>query len=223
MNIADWLHSHASSDYGLLFMISCWIIWKFRNKEVIQNASTNTWVVLHQIHNLFDDVSRAFKYNTMTRTTSQIRWTPPPEGTSKLNADGSSLGTLGSWVSVELSKIIGVDGRLFSKEITSLICESDSQSTINMIHDDVGIYHPLYPLVNKIRSFRHLHWSLTFRHLQWSLTFRHYPKEGNQVADGLAKKGSSDGVPFKVWHQCPAGLSPKLMAVPLCISVSFIF
>lgn len=115
MNIADWLHSHASSDYGLLFMISCWIIWKFRNKEVIQNASTNTWVVLHQIHNLFDDVSRAFKYNTMTRTTSQIRWTPPPEGTSKLNADGSSLGTLGSWVSVELSKIIGVDGRLFSK------------------------------------------------------------------------------------------------------------
>ncbi|KHN36439.1 hypothetical protein glysoja_048764, partial [Glycine soja] len=109
------------------------------------------------------------------------------------------------------------------EEITSLICESDSQSTINMIHDDVGIYHPLYPLVNKIRSFRHLHWSLTFRHLQWSLTFRHYPKEGNQVADGLAKKGSSDGVPFKVWHQCPAGLSPKLMAVPLCISVSFIF
>lgn len=44
-------------------------------------------------------------------------------------------------------------------------------------------------------------------------------EEDNQVANDLAKFGSSDGVPFKVWYECPASLNLKLFAD----SIGFLF
>ena len=63
-----------------------------------------------------------------------------------------------------------------------IICKSDSQLAIELILWDVNSFHLYHPLILNIQNFRNLQWDLSFNNLY---------KEGNKMADWLAKEGSS--------------------------------
>jgi len=64
----------------------------------------------------------------------------------------------------------------------SIICESDSQSTLFLLEDDHPLTHPYAPLAFHIKRF------LSY---DWDLSFTHTLCEGNACADWFGKHGAS--------------------------------
>lgn len=147
----------------------------------------------------------------------------------KLNVDGSSIGnlghsgfgglirnSLGEWI-VGFSGACGVTCNMnaelhatayglklaWDKGFRAVVCESDSQTALQMVSERVTFSHPYAPLVEYICAFVNYNWDLSFLH---SL------REGNMCADWLAKYGSNmtQGVHF--WETCPNALSTSLLA-----------
>jgi hypothetical protein len=70
----------------------------------------------------------------------------------------------------------------------TIILESDSKLSINLILEDDNNFHPHTIVLGKIRIFRVQNWSLSFSH-----TFR----EGNECANWLAKHGAQSDINLK--------------------------
>ncbi|KAJ1398465.1 Reverse transcriptase zinc-binding domain [Sesbania bispinosa] len=104
-SIVDWIFSNISSKgtsngglpWHLLFGVTCWCIWKYRNAVVF---SDETWdpnkIVSTSMHLACEFVSccqRVILPNRpMTPYTAPVRWLPPRDGWVKWNVDGSVVG-----------------------------------------------------------------------------------------------------------------------------------
>ncbi|PNX73497.1 ribonuclease H [Trifolium pratense] len=158
-----------------------------------------------------------------------ITWTPPIEGTIKVNVDGSSFnnpgrsgfgGVLrdsnGNWL-LGFSGFIGISTSLCAElhailnglkiaqaeGFRNIIIESDSTLAVNFACHRTSQLHPYAPLIQQIR---HLH------RVDWNVSFHRTLREGNECADWLAKTGASSNDTLKIWNSCPPQLSLVLLA-----------
>ncbi|MED6131856.1 hypothetical protein PIB30_013819 [Stylosanthes scabra] len=102
-----------------------------------------------------------------------ICWNPPPEHQAKLNVDGSFYSHNNNATCGGLE--IAIDNN-----IQHVIVESDSLAAIKFVQEGCHTGHPCLSLLEDIKIQV---WCLTL--VSWCHTLR----EGNHVADSLAKKG----------------------------------
>lgn len=85
-------------DKCLSWSSTSWIIWKSRNREVLEGVYTTTHVQVSKVCQFIDDYKQAFmaeKASPFAREPRLRNWKPRPEGFWKLNKDGSSFGNPG--------------------------------------------------------------------------------------------------------------------------------
>lgn len=93
---------------------------------------------------------------------------------------------------------------------SNIICETDSKLTLDLISGEITTCHPYAALLTCMRSYKGQNWSISF-----ALTFR----EGNHVADWMAKKGASSEEPLQLWDSCPPTLDTILFSDAIGITV----
>uniref|UniRef100_K7KH64 RNase H type-1 domain-containing protein n=1 Tax=Glycine max TaxID=3847 RepID=K7KH64_SOYBN len=81
---------------------------------------------------------------------------------------------LRSWQSSMVFKLLRVE---VSRKLSS-----DALMALDLVFNDKLRFHPYQSVINKIRQFNHFDWEVVFKHTY---------KEGNKVADWLAKNGAS--------------------------------
>ena len=140
------------------------------------------------------------------------RWTPPPDGTLKINTDGSSRGNPGhagiggigrdnaggmvfifstykGQYSNNLMEALAIKTAIergCSLGWKKIICESDSQIVVDILKSQSleNVNEQLAALVRQ---------TLSLCNSVDSVSFRHIPREWNRVADCLAKWASENG------------------------------
>lgn len=158
-----------------------------------------------------------------------VRWLYPTVGYVKLNTNESSAGNQGisgfggviqdsnaCWVvgyagpcAMTMNTIAELKAFYHGLEIAcsrgiiNLICESDS-----MISTGVSFTHPSAALVAKIQAFKVK---------DWKLIFQHTLREGNFVADNLAKKGAHLDQ-LSIMNVCPNALHNLCFADAIGVS-----
>lgn len=224
-----WLRHHASSDDGALFFIICWFIWRSRNEEVFSDVVWDAWKMNSQIQLMLTITVKAYGNQTQHKEPPMVAWLPPHENYVKLNVDGSSLGnpgssgygglirsTTGEWI-MGFSGFCGITTNLnaellaiayglhiaWGKGYKEVICESDSQMSLDLIAKRVLVTHPYAPLIEHIRSFISR---------PWKIIFQHTLREGNACADWLAKIGANSNDGLTIWPECPPQLTTMVLA-----------
>ncbi|KAL5152543.1 putative ribonuclease H protein [Glycine soja] len=94
--------------------------------------------------------------------------------------------------------------KLWLKQHSSVLCETDSKVALDLIIKGVHQYHPYATLVESIRSFLDRQWNISISYIFW---------EGNAIADRLVRQGASADLPLQVWDVCPPELSSLLSDV----------
>ncbi|KAG5051102.1 hypothetical protein JHK87_003300 [Glycine soja] len=134
---------------------------------------------MNQILSLLKIVTRTCDKNVSQQQQRLIQWQPSQPEEHKLNVDGSYFGNSskdgfgglirnnhGHW-------IVGFYGSSIYHDINVAwldgvchltTCGSDSKVALQLITDGVISSQTFYSLIQKIRSFLHLHWKLMFRH-----------------------------------------------------------
>lgn len=170
----------------------------------------------HSAYHMLLDTSSAKKHQ---QREILVHWLPPNSDFLKLNTDGnpglSGLGgvmhdSCGAWITGYYgfcgyttslhAELFGIYNGLqiaWQQGFKKIICKSDSQLAIDLILGDVNSFHLYHPLILKIQNFINLQWDLSFNHLY---------REGNQIADWLAKEGSSSLQDLTILLQCPTSL-----------------
>lgn len=90
-----------------------------------------------------------------------------------------------------------------------IVCESDSATALRLIKENNNPFHPYSPLISQIQRL------VT---QQWDVSFTHTLREGNTVADWLAKTGATHDSYFIAWRECPAQLQSSVLADSLGVS-----
>lgn len=158
-----------------------------------------------------------------------MAWHPPPDTAVKVNVDGSSFGnpgqsgfggvirdSTGTWhlgfsgscgyttnLNAELHAIYHGLRLAWNNGFRKVLCESDSMTALDLISSKLDKTHPYFPLVDRIKQFKHH---------SWELSFHHSLREGNFCADWLAKFGSSMDHGLHTWNHCPTELASTLLA-----------
>ena len=83
-----------------------------------------------------------------------------------------------------------------------VVCEVDCYKIIRLLHASSFEFHIYEPIIKDIRRF------LAFN---WTYYVHHVYREGNQVADFLAKLGTSSVGGEQLWDRPPGGLEPILL------------
>ncbi|KAL4284696.1 hypothetical protein GQ457_16G012460 [Hibiscus cannabinus] len=151
-----------------------------------------------------------------------VRWEKPAVGWCKLNTDGLVRGEIGlasfggviqsdqgSWI-VGFSKGIGVcsvlDAELWgiyeglltawSVSIQQLVVEVDSIDAIRVIHQGLAGFISLSIVAYIVQLVRR----------SWSVQFQHIPREGNRLADSIAKRATFDDLVCRRFLSIPEGM-----------------
>ncbi|KAF7808414.1 Retrovirus-related Pol polyprotein from transposon TNT 1-94 [Senna tora] len=167
---------------------------------------------------------------SLTRKEGQlISWCRPDQGYIKLNTDGSSIGNLGpagmgglfsdsngEWL-CGFSGLIGKQTNMSAELMAikhglllglqrgfgKLMVEVDCLEAINLIKDEDISRHQLGSLIKDIRVI-----SSSFTNFR----LKHVYREANQCADGIAKMGSQNSLPFTIWETPPSAINLALLA-----------
>lgn len=192
------------------FAVALWGIWKWRNEILFINKDRSDFSKAEWIHNLCSDDVAAFKKDSFMQkglssfNLNSIKWTKPPSGWFKLNSDccysgkNSVAGYGGTIRNGEGEWVIGYNGScgvcsIFSAEawgvlkgiqlaanigIQNLIVESDSKDIIECLNNvstrDNWEQNIICECIDRAKLFN-------------SIEFIHIFREGNQVADRMAK------------------------------------
>ena len=150
----------------------------------------------------------------------RIKWDKPPVGWMKLNTDGSVCGSLGvagyrgvirddcgNWL-LGFTRRIGITNNFSVKlwglreglimccnhNIASLIVELDAKAVIEAFRNDQYVNNIISPILDDCR--------LLSSHFSW-IEFNHCFREGNRVADTLAKMSFNQEVDCMVFNSPP--------------------
>ncbi|KAF7845007.1 putative ribonuclease H protein At1g65750 family [Senna tora] len=224
LNLVDWIqwnHAHHANgtlglDWKILFAISCWIIWKKRNKLVFENISTSVDDLYFSILNFARAVERSREDLKITahipqRITRFVGWQPPRTGGVKCNVDGSVHGvhhsaTCGGVIRDEAGNVLLAFSRnLGSYSITWAelhdifdgldLLSSRGFKTIELDSDSSTAIALLTSVVDESHPcYPLIHHIKRMLERHWVVVLKHVYRESNKVADFMARMG------FPSWH-----------------------
>lgn len=93
-DFTTWFYSNATGAYGRLFIVTSWMLWRARNKEVCVDCKWENWKLISRICSLLDSIQKALDKEDSPRQPHLVYWKSPLESYMKLNVDGSSFGIL---------------------------------------------------------------------------------------------------------------------------------
>ncbi|KAJ1410078.1 Ribonuclease H domain [Sesbania bispinosa] len=221
--------------WSLVFGIACWILWSSRNEVVFQQSIWDAQRITHRIlvaaHNFvrYSRMDGGHLHRSRSHVVRKIIWSPPQHDWMKWNLDGSVVGQSrrsasggvlrdgsGRWISgftrnvgrssvtlVELWAFKDAIDISISKRLSSIWLESDSSTAVNFVLNGVPSHHPCFSLISSIRSSLN-----SFPHYVVS----HIHREGNSVADALARLGHSFPLGLHIFSIVPPSVSTLLLA-----------
>ncbi|KAA3475772.1 non-LTR retroelement reverse transcriptase-like [Gossypium australe] len=202
-NILCRTRARHGTEWNVLFAVSLWWLWKWRNESIFQG----------------NDPPRT----QPRRQERLISWKPPPSGWTLINTDGASRGNPGSaaaavclrddtgkWVarsvtnlgicSAALAEIMAVYQGLklaWDYGIRKCILESDSELALSWLRTEPDPSHQFAHLISGCRQLLRRPWTTQMRHIY---------REGNRVADWLAKFGTSLSLGTYLYPLPPRGV-----------------
>ncbi|KAF7835740.1 ribonuclease H [Senna tora] len=236
-NFQKWLDNFAgfdgtqTGDRDIKFLCILHGIWKHRNARVFgkvnSNVSRSCFEIAHAIELNTQTFSREVSLNR--KDGQLISWCRPDQGHIKLNTDGSSIGnpgpagvgglfrdSNGKWLcgfSGSIGKQTNMSAELMAikhglllglqRGFGDLIVEVDCLEAINLIKNEDISRHQLGSLIQDIRAI-----SNSFA----KISLKHVYREANHCADGLAKMGSQNNLPYTVWESPPSAINLAVLA-----------
>ncbi|KAF7839819.1 DNA polymerase alpha subunit B [Senna tora] len=230
-NMVEWLEMNLhrklgryAKDWSVVFATACWHIWKARNTKVFDHRHADTgdpvMCILQTVRrtdHAFES-SVVYKNSHKNRTPQLILWQKPPTGWVKVNVDGArkeqngiaACGRVvrddnGSFVAGFMKKLD--DCSILAAELWGIACglevawdmgfrrvslEADSLTAITMVQNHVEDSHPCANLIHKIHSWLSQDWEVSISHV-----FR----EGNRLANEIAKRAIHSETGFKIFHE----------------------
>lgn len=231
LNCSVDITSHTLTPWKVIFPAACWVIWKARNAIVYANASFQPRVVAKQaISMALEFVTLNTSFKTNNAVTTLIGWSPPLNGFFKLNTDGAAAKNPGSagaggvirnsagnfvkgfsrnigFASSFAAELWGLrDGLQLAVDlnIKNLIIEIDARAVIN------SITKPMTDLFSQHISL--IHDCRALLQLLESFQLKHTYREGNKVADILAKEGIMQQNTFVLFDSPPPSIVTQLDA-----------
>ncbi|KAF7811558.1 ribonuclease H [Senna tora] len=241
LNLVDWIqwnHAHHANgtlglDWKILFAISCWIIWKKRNKLVFENISTSVDDLYFSILNFARAVERSREDLKITahipqRITRFVGWQPPRTGGVKCNVDGSVHGvhhsaTCGGVIRDEAGNVLLAFSRnLGSCSITWAelhgifdgldLLSSRGFKTIELDSDSSTAIALLTSVVDESHPcYPLIHHIKRMLERHWVVVLKHVYRESNKVADFMARMGHSLPLCFHVFESVPQDCCELIM------------
>ncbi|WCJ20597.1 LINE-1 retrotransposable element ORF2 protein [Euphorbia peplus] len=206
-------------NWRLKFVVTASIIWEWRNKAIFQNDFVLPRDKCDNIRRRWDEIERGWSEDLNARSNVEklevwIGWKEPKTGWWKLNSDGSrnvetnsiaAGGVIrdgeGKWCSGFVhnigkgssfeAKLWGVLSGLklaIDLRINKLMVEADCMEVVNMINNECPMHHPSRILIRNIQRLLSKFEAVQIIHIH---------REGNRVADRLARKA----------HDGPLGLN----------------
>ena len=222
-SFADWLASVPRTD-GPSLLIHAWFLWCRRCSFVFDGVKEPWQMVLHNAAS----VLRVLRSAPVTGTDPRwVAWRAPPDGWAALNVDGSSLGNpgragaggvirnnLGVWCSgfsahvgiteilkAELLAILFGLRLCWDRGFRRIVVFSDSTLAISLVSHGCGRFHVYGAVIGLIREFLERDWMVRLEHIL---------REGNAVADCMAKEGARGSDRLKLWESPPVAALPLL-------------
>lgn len=219
-----------------LFALICWKLWTWRNEVCFTQVLKPIAAKLQGIHMQIQElIMLGAASKSSPKVVVQHHWDKPIDGWWKVNSDGSWCqekniagaggvirDSLGNWVvgfgkccgdcSIDKAELWGILHGLrlaWNRGIRFVELETDSESSVRMIQNNVGSKHPLFVFIQEIRQ-------LISR--DWECHVKYIPRQKNQVADWLAKNSLTQDHDLVIWDEPPQGLSSLLLADSMCIS-----
>jgi len=98
-DVKVWLHEMTKGTSSILFVTGVWYAWCWRNNTIFEDQHWRIQNVVRKTFLLHDDRISYYPILGLDAYSSLplAHWIPPPEGTLKLNIDGSFLEDLGCW------------------------------------------------------------------------------------------------------------------------------
>ncbi|OMO65780.1 reverse transcriptase [Corchorus capsularis] len=222
--IGDW-------PWSLIFAVTAWRIWKWRNEGCFANksytVSTKLAIIGKILKEAIDFSNR--KMGQHMRREVLIGWEKPKEGQVKINTDGSWFqrtneaavggvvrGSCGEWLlgfsqsvgecSIDLAELWGILQGLslaWSRGFNDIVVESDSATSVDMIKKGVNKNHPHFCIIAAIQDYLSK---------EWTCQLHYIPREKNFVADWMAKNSSDRHEGIMIYNTPPAGVLNLLIA-----------
>lgn len=228
-NLAGGKRFEMIENWSLIFGVTVWKIWYWRNQLLFANVSPCRLYVVSEIKAWVHEIQQTFKATLPERQCKVlvgIGWTALTWPLFRLNTDGSrgvngaaSAGGLipdanGNWVrgfgmnigfcSISMAELWGLYQGLYlawHHGIRFLGVEVGSRCIIHMLESRDQSPNMHTPLINSIKNLLKRDWHISIRHIY---------REANFAADFLAKKAGSLALGFHAFQEPPAGLGPWL-------------
>ncbi|KAK0587703.1 hypothetical protein LWI29_027305 [Acer saccharum] len=214
-NMDDWLTSNLHNNKLVIgnvpsflhFASVLWYIWKWRCSKTFDDdfcLPQTPHLIINRVCKDWMEANCAG--NPRIARAISVAWDPPSEGYVKLNVDGGCAGGLGAitaggvlrdhwknWlggfvvrkgvgsaIEAEFWGLFEGLGMAWRKGFRKIVVETDSMSVLQLIDKESTNNHPLFSILQSCKSLISKDWICSVKHV-----FR----EGNMVADGLAKMG----------------------------------
>ncbi|OMO90064.1 reverse transcriptase [Corchorus capsularis] len=217
--------------WSLIFAVTAWRIWKWRNEGCFANKSytvSTKLAIIGKILKEATDFSNR-KMGQHMRREVLIGWEKPKEGQVKINTDGSWFqrtneaavggvvrGSCGEWLlgfsqsvgecSIDLEELWDILQGLslaWSRGFNDIVVESDSATSVDMIKKGVNKNHPHFCIIAAIQDYLSK---------EWTCQLHYIPRENNFVADWMAKNSSGRHEGIMIYNTPPAGVLNLLIA-----------
>lgn len=204
-------------------------MWLTRNDKIFKGISCFTADVLKRADSLGIIFKRSWVNDTTSRDMRFVSWNPAGDFDFVAHVDGSSRGNPGNagfgvvirsgdgiWKSgysgyigvatsleAELHGILHGLRQLRSFNISRSCCYSDSAEAVALANSNVCVDGPFSAIIRSIKDELLLFDVIHIRHIL---------REGNFVADALARRGSSDLEFFTTWAYPPDDLRARILS-----------
>lgn len=209
-------------------LATLWLIWIEHNAKCFRGESTPIWRTIRNIELLAHDYSKLFRLLQQPKETRFVSWNPESHNNYIVHVDGSSLGNPGNagfgvvvrnadggWVqgstghigvadnlAAELFRILHGLRKIQQLNFDNAILYSDSQEAIWLLFKEANRNHIYAALILNIRDC----WD------RERTRICHILREGNSVADALARRGAREANFFTTWAFPPDDIDPLLSA-----------
>nr|GMD07842.1 uncharacterized protein LOC109158742 [Ipomoea batatas] len=206
MNFRDWLDNNikgtANTKFGrewpMIFAITTWWIWRWRNDYVFNNVEKDHADKIRWIYTQATETRNAFRNTTVLNqnnaapSTFKLTWEQPPDGW----IPATSVALTEAWAILK-----GVEWA-WRKGFRKLIVQSDSKRVIDWIDGTSTPRGPICNIIEKCKSRKKNNWEISFKHI-----FR----EQNIVADTLVKHIKASNTTWVEWEEPPHSVEEALL------------
>ncbi|KAK9999984.1 hypothetical protein SO802_019587 [Lithocarpus litseifolius] len=210
--------------WKMIYPFAIWNIWKSGNNVVFNRKNPNPRLAADIIAQTREFMYCVCSTRGLTRyIVKEVRWEKPPEGWSKLNTDGSVLGSTGlagcggiardnqgGWVA-GFSRRIGLSNSFVAElwglrdglilccnlNITSIILELDAKTIVDIFQNSDYESNVVSPILDDCRQL-----ICRFQRIQ----FKHCFRQANWCADRLARMATDRNLDFISFESPPVDL-----------------